>query len=118
MKWEGHSNYFIAIGVFSGTAPLHTYEYEGTVWDGAAPPRTPLDGALVEILNGLPAGRTTVSGAMPDMYPGATLVRAPGHYAFFGIPSGTYRLRVSKPGYATQEVDTKQFGDVTLVPNQ
>jgi len=113
------TTYFIPIAVFTGTAPLLTYEYEGTIYDGGGPPRTPLNGALVEILTGLVAGRQTISGNQPDSFPGATIPpRTAGHYAFFGIPSGTYRLRVSKPGFVTQEVDTKQVVDVVLVPQQ
>jgi hypothetical protein len=115
VSWT-YSNYFISIGVFAGTAPLQTYEYEGSIFDGGGPPRTPLDGALVEILDGLPAGRTTTSGGTPEFIPGATIVVGPGHYAFFGVPEGTYRLRVSKSGYVAQEVETRQFMNVTLVP--
>lgn len=111
--------YFIPIAVFPGSAPLETYEYEGLIYDGGAPARTPLNGALVEVLDGLVAGRRTVSGAIPDFYPGATLPPAvAGHYAFFGIPSGTYRLRVSKAGFVTQEVTTGQLTTVVLLPAQ
>lgn len=113
------TTYFIPIAVFAGTAPLETYEYEGTVYDGGGASRTPLNGASVEILTGLVAGRQTISGSQPDFFPGATVPPAvPGHYAFFGVPSGTYRLRVSKPGFVTQEVDTKQIVDVVLVRQQ
>ncbi len=115
VKWT-FTDYFIPIAVFPGTPPLPTYEYEGMVYDGGAASRTPLNGARVEILSGLAAGRTTLTGAMPDFYPGATVVTFPGHYAFFGIPSGTYRLRVSKEGFQPQEIDTRQLTDVTLVP--
>ncbi len=86
------------------------------MFDGGGPPRTPLDAARIEILNGLPAGRMTFSGAMPELLAGAIAPASPGHYAFFGIPEGTYRLRVSKDGYATQEIETRQFANVTLVP--
>jgi hypothetical protein len=111
------TTYFIPIAVFSGTAPLETYEFEGNIFDGGGAPRTPLNGASVEILTGLVAGRQTTSGSQPDFFPGATIPPpVAGHYAFFGIPSGTYRLRVSKPGFVTQEVDTKQLADVVLVP--
>ena len=113
-----HSSYFVPIGVFPGTGPLQTYEYAGMVFDGAAAPRTPLDGVTVEIISGLAAGRTTVSGAMPDLLPGSTAFPGSGRYIFFGIPSGTYRLRLSKPGYVTQEVETRQFADVTLTPER
>lgn len=41
-------------------------------------------------------------------FPGATVVSSPGHYALFGIPGGTYRLRVSKNGYVTQEIETRK----------
>lgn len=110
---------FIPIAVFSGTAPLETYEYEGNIYDGGGPPRTPLNGASVEILTGLVAGRRTISGTQPDFFPGATIFPpSAGHYAFFGVPSGTYRLRVSMPGFVTQEVDTRQFLDVVLVTQQ
>jgi hypothetical protein len=113
------TTYFISIGVFAGTAPLPTYEYEGMIYDGGGPPRTPLNGALVEILDGLVAGRTTVSGRVPDYFPGATLPPpVAGHFAFFGVPSGTYRLRVSSPGFVTQELETQQFTNVILMRAQ
>jgi acetylornithine deacetylase/succinyl-diaminopimelate desuccinylase-like protein len=115
VSWT-YSDYFRPIAVFAGTAAVPTYEYEGSVFDGGGPPRTPLNGAQVEILNGLPAGRTTLTGAMPEVFPGAVAIASPGHYAFFGIPEGTYRLRVSKSGYAAQEIETRQLTDVTLVP--
>jgi hypothetical protein len=122
VAWKDTSfttTYFIPIAVFNGTAPLPTYEYEGTIYDGGGPPRTPLNGASVEILAGLVAGRQTISGNQPDFFPGATIPPPiAGHYAFFGIPSGTYRLRVSKPGFVTQEVDTKQLVDVVLISQQ
>lgn len=122
VAWKDTSfttTYFIPIAVFSGTAPLETYEYEGTIYDGGSPPRTPLNGALVEILTGLVAGKQTISGKQPDFVPGATIpLPIAGHYAFFGVPSGICRLRVSKPGFVTQEVDTKQIVDVVLVPQQ
>jgi len=115
VSWS-YTSYWRPIAVFAGTAPLPTYEYEGMIYDGAAPPRTPLDGALVEILDGLVAGRNTMSGALPESFPGALLHAMPGHYAFFGVPEGTYRLRVSRSGYVTQEIATRQFADVVLVP--
>jgi hypothetical protein len=111
------TTFFIPIAVFTGTPPLETYEYEGMIYDGGGPPRTPLNGALVEILTGLVAGRQTTSGTQPYFYPGASLPPpVAGHFAFFGVPAGMYRLRVSKPGFVTQEVDTQQFLTIVLVP--
>ena len=117
VKWTS-TDFWTPIAVFNGTAPLPTYVYEGMIYEGGAAPRTPLSGARVEILDGLAAGRSTMSGAMPDSYPGALPVATPGHYAFFGMPSGTYRLRVSRAGYQTQEIETRQMADVTLSPVQ
>ena len=121
-KWTyagGPTSSFVSVAVFVGTAPLQTYEYEGNVYDGGGPPRTPLNGALVEIVTGLVAGRQTVSGNPPDFLPGATILPpVPGHYGFFGVPQGTYRLRVSKSGFLTQELETKQMADVTLLPQR
>jgi hypothetical protein len=116
VSWAPYSEYWRPIAVFPGTSPLPTYEYAGFVFDGAGPPRAPLNGALVEVLNGPPAGRTMLSGTQPEAMPGASATASPGHYAFFGMPEGPYRLRVSKNGYATQEIETRQFADVTLVP--
>jgi hypothetical protein len=107
------------IGVFTGTAPLPTYENEGWIYDGGGPPRTPLNGVLVEILNGVVVGRQTISGSQPDVVPGFVIPGPEaGHYAFFGVPSGTYQLRMSKRGFVTQQVDAKQILNVVLVPQQ
>jgi hypothetical protein len=116
VSWSPYSESWRPIAVFSGTAPLPTYSYGGLVFDGAGSPRTPLNGALVEVLNGLPAGRMMLTGTQPEAFPGAIAIASPGHYAFFGMPEGPYRLRVSKSGYATQEIETRQVADVTLVP--
>jgi len=115
VRWS-YSNYFIPIAVFAGTVPLPTYEYEGTIYDGGATTRTTLDGALVEIVTGLVAGRNTTSGSVPDAFPGGIPHASPGYFAFFGVPAGTYRLRVSKAGFVTQEFDTSTgFMQVTLI---
>ena len=113
------TTFFRPIAVFTSTPPLPTYEYEGNIYDGGGPPSTPLSGALVEILTGLVAGRQTISGNQPDFVPGATLPPpVAGHYAFFGIPNGTYQLRVSKAGFVTQVVNTQQYVNVVLAQQQ
>lgn len=94
------------ISVFAGTAPLQTFIITGSVSDGGDPAHPPLDGVTLEILDGLVAGRRQTSGIAPAFMPGywaPTGFFQRGQYEFFGIPSGTYRLRASKAGYVAQE---------------
>jgi hypothetical protein len=98
-----------SVAVFAGTAPIVTRVLAGSVLDGSDPARPPLNGATVEILNGLVAGRTAVSGVAPAFVPGfwpPVSSYPAGEFDIFGVPSGIYRLRVSKPGYIPQERDT------------
>jgi len=98
-----------AIAVFPDGAPTPTFVLAGTVYDGSDPGRPPLNGASIQVLSGVIAGRTATSGTEPPFVPGFWgpdgLIVA-GSYEIFGVPSGSYRIRVSKPGYASQERDT------------
>ena len=97
-----------SISVFPGTAPLATSVLAGSVVDGSDPARPPLNGATVQILTGLVAGKTAVSGVPPPFLPGfwePSPNFPAGSFDIFGVPQDTYRLRVAKAGYGTQERD-------------
>jgi hypothetical protein len=95
------------VSVFPGTAPLPTYEISGGIYDGSVSPRAPLNGATIEIIDGPPSGKTSVSGADPQLPPGFTSFgpMMPGRYRLLGVPAGTFRLRATKDGYVPQERD-------------
>jgi hypothetical protein len=104
--------------VFPGTAPLATSLLSGTVLDGSDPARPPLNGATVQILNGLVAGRTGVSGVAPPFMPGfwqPSGTFPAGMFEIFGVPPDSYRLRVFKPGYVTQERDVAALAGSSFV---
>jgi hypothetical protein len=91
-----------AVSVIDGSAPLPTFEIFGTVRDASGP----LDGALVTIVDGPLGGRSVTSGVPPPLIPGyAGPFGGTGYYRLLGVPAGAYRLRVTKPGYRTEERD-------------
>jgi hypothetical protein len=97
------------ITVFADTPPLQTHLLFGSVSDGSDPAHPRLDGVIIEILDGRVAGRKATSGVAAPFMPGywpPTASLPSGDYNFFGIPSGTYHLRASKPGYVAQERET------------
>jgi hypothetical protein len=107
-----------SISVFPGTAPLPTYVLSGSVLDGSDPARPPLNGATMQILTGLVAGKTAVSGVAPPFMTGFWQPSPnfpAGSLEIFGVPQGSYRLRVFRTGYLTQERDTTALTGNTFV---
>lgn len=97
------------MSVFPGTAPLPTFVLGGTVVDGSDPARPALNGATVQVLTGLVAGKTAVSGIPAPYLPGFWTPNPStfpaGSFTIFGVPQDNYRVRVFKTGYITQERD-------------
>ena len=101
--WSG-SSHWVPIAVFSGTPPLQTYTIEGRVYEGTPASRVPIDGAVIEILDGVVAGQKGVSGSP------ATGLPAPGLYRIPGVPIGSFRIRVTRAGYIAQEREVAGAG--------
>jgi hypothetical protein len=93
--------------VFPGTTPLPTFGLQGTVYEGATPNESRIDGATIDVIDGLIVGRRATSGSRPEPVPGyfAPGPAAPGLFIINGVPPGTIRLRVSKDGYVPEERD-------------
>jgi hypothetical protein len=71
-------------------------------------------GAVVQILDGLVAGRTSTTGVPPPLLPGYLGPFETDGYRLLSVPPGRYRLRVTKDGYTPQEADatvTEVAGD-------
>ena len=95
-----------SVAVFTGTAPLPTFGLQGTVHEGATPNDVKIDGATIQVIDGLIAGRIATSGAPPAGIPGfSSPPTRPGLFIINGVPPGTIRLRVRKEGYVPVERD-------------
>jgi hypothetical protein len=113
------------VSVFPGTPPLPTYEIFGSVSQaGLVGPNSVIDGAVIQILNGLVAGRMVTSGVPPPLPPGYLgPFGGRGYYRLLGIPPDMYRVRITKDGYVSQERDVTVTGpgsplvDFQLQPN-
>ena len=117
--WQGYSSDMRPVSVFAGGPPVPTFEIDGTVYqNGLTPSAGAIDGALVEIRSGLVTGRTATSGIPPTLIPGylgSTV--GPGYYRLIGIPPGSYLLRITKDGYASQETTVTVFSDGGPIAN-
>ena len=91
----------VRLSVFPGTPPLQTSEVWGRVTEAGT--STGISGAVLEITNGLVAGRTAVSGTAPALLPGYVFrLGGTNGFQFFGIPRGTYELTIRAAGYVPQ----------------
>lgn len=95
------------VAVFGGTVPLPTFSLQGFVYSGTNRATGGIDGATIEVVSGLIAGRRAVSGAAPDPVPGFVAIRpaVAGTFILNGVPAGTIRLRVTAAGYHPLERD-------------
>ena len=115
--------------VFPGLQPMPTFALSGTVGVGVYEP-TPfgprpvfssyINGATVQMLNGVVAGRREITGRPPVLLPGFFLQTPPfgeGSFRFLGVPSGSYELEVSPPGRPALRVsvDVGFSGSVAVV---
>jgi hypothetical protein len=103
--WRSIDSAMRPVSVFTGTPPLTTGEIRGAVYPmGQMMATAAINGAVVEILDGLVAGRSSITGVPPPLLSGwSPAPNAPGFYRLMGLPAGTYRLRVTKDGYVSQE---------------
>lgn len=91
----------VRVSVFPGTGPLLTTEVWGRVTESGT--RADISGALIEITNGLVAGRTAQSGTAPALLPGYLFIlQGSNGFQIFGVPRGTYELSIRANGYAPQ----------------
>jgi hypothetical protein len=104
-SWQNIDSATMPISVFAGT-PFQTFEIFGSIYEAGKTIDTgAINGATIQIMNGLVAGRSSTSGVPPPLLPGyyGSGNGGRGYYRLLGVPPGTYRVQVSKDGYATQE---------------
>src|SRR5215813_13181960 len=93
------------VSVFPNMPPLPTYEISGSVFQaGSTSGSSPIDGAVIQILDGLVAGRMATSSQPPPPLPGYSGgAGGRGFYRLVGVPPGTYHLQVTMSGYVSQQ---------------
>jgi hypothetical protein len=93
------------VSVFPGTPPLPTGEISGAVVEAGKTPFTGgISGALIEVLDGLIAGRTAKTGVPPELPPGFLgPFGGSEYYRILAVPPGRYHLHVSAQGFITEE---------------
>ena len=102
--WNGIESEMQPVSVFPGMPPRRTREIFGAVDPRGSLPRIYLNGAVIEILDGVVAGRSAVSGVPPPLLPGYLgPFGSDGYYRLLGVPPGTYHLRMTRAGDASQE---------------
>lgn len=103
--WQNIVSAMRPVSVFPNMPPLPTYEISGGVWlAGSTPSSSYINGAVIQILDGLVAGRIATSGVPPPLPPGYSgPFGGTGFYRLLGVPPGTYHVQVTMSGYASQE---------------
>jgi hypothetical protein len=103
--WHGIDGGMRPVAVYPSTPPLPTGELDGTVYEeGQTIAAGAIDGASVEILDGLVAGQKVLSGVPPPLPPGFLgPFGGRGYYRLVGVPPGKYSARISKDGFVPQE---------------
>jgi hypothetical protein len=115
--WQNLVSTMRPVSVFPNTPPLPTYEIDGSVWQsGSTPASSYINGAVIQILDGLVAGRTATSGVPPPLPPGflGPFNDGPGSYRILGVPPGTYHLQVTSSGYVSQQLTVTVTGGEAL----
>jgi hypothetical protein len=102
--WNGIESEMQPVSVFPGMPPRRTREIFGSVYVRGSVPRIFVNGAVIEILDGVVAGRSAVSGVHPPLLPGYLgPFGSDGYYRLLGVPPGTYHLRMTRAGDASQD---------------
>lgn len=104
IRWNNLESSMRPISVFRGLPPLPTFEIFGTVYqEGQTPFVGAINGAVVEVLDGVVAGRQVTTGVPPPLPPGYLgPFGGPGYYRVVAVPPGTYDIRITKAGFASQ----------------
>jgi hypothetical protein len=103
--WFGSTSGRKSVSVFAGLPPQPTFEIRGHVYElGKSAAEGQIPGARVEVVEGLLQGTSVTTGEQPPLTPGfVDTPLSPGTFRLVSVPPGRYLLRISKPGYLSQD---------------